>query len=70
MIQSLFNKISQKQQGFVALALGVVLFFGALGKLGFLQDFLNIIMVVVGVYLLFWGIDKSNIWKSIKGLKK
>ncbi|MCX5923985.1 MAG: hypothetical protein NTZ68_00970 [Candidatus Dependentiae bacterium] len=70
MIQDLFNKISQKQQGFVALALGIVLFFGALGKLGFLQDFLNIIMVVVGVYLLFWGIDKSNILKSIKGLNK
>lgn len=70
MIQDLFNKISQKQQGFVALALGLILFLGALGKLGFLQNILDLIIVVVGVYLLFWGLDKSNLWKSIRGLKK
>ncbi|MFA5998614.1 MAG: hypothetical protein WC747_01175 [Candidatus Babeliales bacterium] len=70
MFQKQFNSIPEKRQGFIALALGVVLFFGALGKLGFLQNFLNIIMVVVGLYLLFWGVDKSHILKSIKGLKK
>lgn len=65
-----FSDMPHQQQGFLSLIIGFILLFGALGKLGFLQDFLNIIMVIVGVYLLVWGLDKSNLWSKIKELKK
>ena len=70
MFHLILRNLSQVHQGIIAFAVGFVLLFGALGKLGFLQDFLNIIMVVVGIYLLVWGLDKSNLWKQIKSLKK
>lgn len=70
MFHILLRSLSPVQQGFVALIVGFILFFGALGKLGFLQEFLNIIMVIVGIYLLIFGLDKSNIWKKINFLKK
>ena len=70
MLHLFLRHMSTIQQGFVALIIGFILLFGALGKLGFLQDFLNIIMVIVGIYLLVWGLDKSNIWKKISNLKK
>lgn len=65
-----FSDMPIQQQGFLSLIIGFILLFGALGKLGFLQDFLNVIMVIVGVYLLVWGLDKSNLWTKIKELKK
>ena len=70
MFHKKFNSIPEQHRGFIALALGVVLFFGALGKLGFLQNILNVIMVAVGLYLLFWGLEHSNIWGSLRGHKK
>ncbi len=70
MFHIFLRKLSPVQQGFIALIVGFVLCFGALGKLGFLQEFLNIIMVIVGIYLLVFGIDKSNILKKINFLKK
>lgn len=70
MFNLLLRSMPVVQQGFIALLLGFVLLFGALGKLGFLQDFLNIIMVVVGIYLLVWGLEKSNLWKKLTSLKK
>ena len=70
MLQKLLNQVAPQQQGFIALIVGTILLFGALGKLGFLQDFLNLIMVIVGLYLLIWGFHESNLWKKIKGLKK
>ena len=70
MFHILLRALSPVQQGFVALIVGFVLLFGALGKLGFLQEFLNIIMVIVGIYLLVFGLDKSNIWKKINFFKK
>ncbi|OGB86239.1 hypothetical protein A3J41_00695 [candidate division TM6 bacterium RIFCSPHIGHO2_12_FULL_38_8] len=70
MFHILLRALSPVQQGFVALIVGFVLLFGALGKLGFLQEFLNIIMVIVGIYLLVFGLDKSNIWKKINLFKK
>mgnify|MGYP003402349437 CR=1 FL=1 len=70
MFHIFFKTLSPVQQGFLALVLGFILVFGALGKLGFLQEFLNIIMVLIGIYLLVFGLDKSNIWKKINFLKK
>lgn len=70
MFHLFLRNMSLVHQGLIALVVGFVLLFGALGKLGFLQDFLNIIMVVVGIYLLVWGLDKSNLWKKISSLKK
>ncbi len=70
MFHIFLRTLSPAQQGFIALILGFILVFGALGKLGFLQDFLNIIMILVGLYLLVFGLDKSNIWKKINFLKK
>jgi hypothetical protein len=70
MFHLVLRNLSQVQQGIIAFAVGFVLLFGALGKLGFLQDFLNIIMIIIGLHLLIWGLEKSNIWKMIKGLKK
>ncbi len=66
MFHIILTKLSQTQQGFLALIVGFILLFGALGKLGFLQQFLNIIMVAVGIYLFVWGIDKSNVLKKFK----
>lgn len=70
MFHILVRHLSPVQQGFIALIVGFILLFGALGKLGFLQEFLNIIMVIVGIYLLVFGLDKSNIWKKIAFFKK
>ena len=70
MLHKLLNQLSNTQQGLIALLLGFVLFFGALGKLGFLQDFLNIILVIVGIYLLLWGCSATQLWKKIANLKK
>lgn len=69
MINKLLKSIDHKQQGVIALALGFVLVFGALGKLGFLQDFLNIIMIFVGAYLLFWGLKQTNLLQAVKNLR-
>lgn len=69
MFHHIFGRMSLMHQGLFAIVLGFVLLFGALGKLGFLQDFLNIIMVIVGLYVLVWGLDKSNLWKKIRGIR-
>ena len=70
MFHIFLRNMSPMQQGVISLIVGIVLLFGALGKVGFLQDFLNIIMVIVGVYLLVWGLDKSNVWRRITSLRK
>ena len=70
MFHIFLRAMSPVQQGLIALVVGLVLLFGALGKLGFLQEFLNIIMVIVGIYLLVWGLDKSNVWRKITSFRK
>lgn len=70
MFHIFLRALSPMQQGFASLVVGFVLLFGALGKLGFLQEFLNIIMVIVGLYLLIFGLDKTNILKKIHFFKK
>jgi len=69
MFDMILNKLSGHQKGIVCLVLGFILVFGALGKLGFLQDSLNIIMIVVGAYLLFCGAQAMNLMGKLKSLK-
>lgn len=66
MFDIVLSKLSNSQRGVVSLILGFILVFGALGKLGFLQDFLNIIMVIVGLFLLFHGLSATNILSKLK----
>ena len=70
MFHLFLRNMSMVHQGLIALVVGFVLLFGAMGKLGLLQDSLNIIMMIIGIYLLVWGLDKSNVWKKITSLKK
>jgi len=69
MFDMVLNKLSTHQRGMLCLVLGFILVFGALGKLGFLQDSLNIIMIVVGLYLLFCGAQAINLMGKLKNLK-
>lgn len=70
MFDMFLNKLSAAQKGFLSLIIGFILVIGALGKLGFLQDFLNVIMVVVGLFLLVHGIKATNILSKLKHFKK
>lgn len=70
MFDVVLNKLSNHQRGVLCLILGLILVFGALGKLGFLQDSLNIIMIIVGVYLLFCGAQSVNLMHKIKHFRK
>jgi uncharacterized membrane protein len=66
MFDELFSFLPASQRGFLYLALGLILILGALSKLGFLQNFLNIILVVVGVLLVYQGLTKTNVLKKFK----
>lgn len=69
MLDKFFKNISVKHQGFIALTIGILVLFGSLGRLGILQAFFHSIMIIAGISLLLWGIDKSDLLKSIKKLK-
>lgn len=60
MIDKIFKNLSAQHQGFIALAMGLILVFGSLGKLGILQGILNMIMIGVGIILVVWGFNASN----------
>jgi hypothetical protein len=66
MFDMVLDKLSNSQKGFLSLIVGSVLVLGALGKLEFLQNFLNIIMIVVGLFLLFHGLQATNILGKLK----
>lgn len=66
MIDKLLKNISVKHQGFLALVVGLLVLFGSLGRLGVLQAFFHTIMIVAGLLLLLWGLDKSDLLKMIK----
>lgn len=71
MIKKFLKNIPEKHQGLIALVLGVLVLFGALGRLGVLQAFFYSIMIITSVSLLLWGLDKSDALKVIaKRLKK
>lgn len=70
MFNMIMNKMTAEQKGLMALAIGLCLVLGALGKLGFLQDFLNFIMIIVGIFLIVHGAQALHLTTKIKGLLK
>lgn len=70
MLDKLFKNIQVKHQGFIALVIGLLVLFGSLGRLGVLQAFFHTIMIIAGLSLLLWGLDKSDLLKSLKKLSK
>lgn len=66
MFDNLFGFLPASQRGLLYIALGLILILGALSKLGFLQSFLNIILIVVGVLLVYQGLTKTNLLKMFK----
>jgi len=68
MVDQIFSNISPKNQGLIALVLGILVLIGAAGHLGILQDFFYIIMIIAGINLVLWGLRQSDILpKSKKG---
>lgn len=70
MLDNLFKNIDVKYQGFIALIIGLLVLFGSLGRLGILQAFFHTIMIIAGLSLLLWGLDKSDLLKNLKNLSK
>ena len=64
------DNISVKNQGVLALLMGIILILGSLGKLGVLQGILETILVAVGIVLLVWGLLKSDLIASVKKMLK
>lgn len=61
--------VSPYYQGWVSLLIGVVLVLGALDKLNFLQDILNIFLILAGAVLIFWGMHKTNFLHALQNIK-
>ncbi len=61
--------VSPYYQGWVALVIGSVLLLGALDKLNFLQDILNMFLIVAGAILIFWGLHKTDLLRSLRNLR-
>lgn len=70
MFDTFLNKLSINQKGTLLIVLGLILVLGALGKLGFLQDCLNLILVVVGLFLFYQGARATNLWSKCTHLLK
>lgn len=66
MLDQVFNGVSPKNQGLIALALGALVLIGAAGHLGILQDFFYIIMIIAGINLVIWGLRQSEILPANK----
>ena len=64
-----FKDVSPYYQGWVSLLIGTVLLLGALDKLNFLQDILNIFLILAGTVLIFWGLHKTHLLQSLHNLK-
>ena len=64
-----FKDVSPYYQGWVSLLIGTVLLLGALDKLNFLQDILNIFLILAGTVLIFWGLHKTHLLHSLQNLK-
>ena len=63
------KNVSPYYQGWVALLIGTVLVLGALDKLNFLQDILNIFLILAGAVLIVWGMHKTNLLHALQNLK-
>lgn len=70
MIDKFFKSIPEKTLGILALVVGLLIVFGFLGKMGIPQILFHTAMVVAGVGLILWGLEKSDLLKSFKKLMK
>ncbi|MBI2353086.1 hypothetical protein HYV11_02465 [Candidatus Dependentiae bacterium] len=66
MFDKILDSISAKNKGMIALVLGALVLIGAVGRLGILQDFFYIIMIIAGINLIVWGIRESEILGNSK----
>lgn len=66
MLNDFFKKMSIESKGVLASILGLILILGTLGKLNILQGILNSIMILVGLFLLVWGLNTSNGYSKVK----
>ncbi len=67
MLDQILKGISPKNQGFIALILGALVLVGSVGRLGILQDFFYIIMIISGIHLIVWGVKASGVLGDTKG---
>lgn len=67
MFESLIKNMSPESKGMIASILGLILILGTLGKLNVLQSILNSIMIIVGLFLLIWGLNTSKSFYKVKG---
>ena len=66
MLNDFLKKMSPESKGVLASILGLILILGTLGKLNVLQGILNSIMILVGLFLLVWGVNTSNGYHKVK----
>lgn len=66
MLDRLFAYIPSSKRGVANIILGLILILGALSKLGFLQGFLDLILIAIGLLLILQGIEKANLLKFLK----
>jgi|GEM_PF-1215088 len=64
------KEVSPYYQGWIALLIGFILMLGALDKLNFLQDILNMFLIVAGFLLILWGLHKTNLLHTLRNLKE
>jgi len=64
-----FKDISPYYQGWVSLIIGIILVLGALDKLNFLQDILNMFLIVAGAVLIIWGLHATKLLHALQNLK-
>lgn len=70
MIDNLFKSIPTKTQGILALIVGLLIVFGFLGKMGIPQILFHTAMVLAGVGLILWGLEKTDLLRQLKKLVK
>ena len=66
MFDRLFDYVPASKRGIANIILGLILILGALSKLGFLQGFLDLILIAVGLLLILQGAEKANVFKIFK----
>lgn len=69
MFLDMFGKLPVKVQGYLALALGIILILvGALSDLKIIEYMLKIILIALGIVFAFWGFKKASIMDTFKSL--
>ena len=66
MFDNISKNISQKTQGIIGIVIGIIILFGALINLGVFTALIHTIMIIAGIVLLFWGLEKSELLQHLK----